>query len=418
MTRSRRRLATACLCAVVGTIFAMPAAAGNGNGNGNGNANGNANAPGQQKKDDAAATQAAPQQQSQAPAQQNAAPQQQQQTAAPQQEQTAAPQQQSAAPQSTSSGHVPPGQAKKTESSSPSSSSTSSSPSTSSSTKNGNSSSSTPGYKPSNSTTHWTHCQTGGSTGAATCAPVQGTPNPAGKSDVSKRYGNGKTAAQIAVSRGGVGVILTGPGNSQPHKTYACGHKNNPSGGVDVHAIKSYDASACTPTTPVVPTPSCSGPMGAGMSGSCTPSTPSCTGPMGAGMSGSCTPSTPATPSAPAIPVTPAVVVTPAAPSQPTQPATGGATAGTGAVAGSTPVSTPTSTPASSAAPAAGGVLAAHTTITNKPAAHHGVLGAAATVATGTLPFTGFPVWLAVVLAAGLIATGLVIRRRAGTQLS
>src|SRR6185437_8140079 len=112
-----------------------------------------------------------------------------------------------------------------------------------------------PGVKPSNSTTHWTHCTTGGSgTGSATCTAQAGTPNV--NTDVSKRYGNGKTAAQIAVGHGAPdGTLITGPGNSQPHKVSACGKPSNRSGGVDVHAIKSYDAAACRPqpTQPVVP---------------------------------------------------------------------------------------------------------------------------------------------------------------------
>lgn len=373
MRRSRRRLAIACLFAVAGTIFAMPAAAGNGNGNGNGNAN----APGQQKQDDAAAQPA--------PAEQSAP----QQPAAPAQP---APQQ-----QSTSTGHVPPGQAKKTQAAS------SSSASASSATKNGNSFSSTPGYKPSNSTTHWTHCQTGGSTGAATCAPLQGTANPAGKLDVSKRYGNGKTAAQIAVSRGGVGVTLTGPGNSQPHKTFACGHKDNPSGGVDVHAIKSYDASACAAAPAVVAT---CGAQGKGHQetqaamGSCnsSPATASC------GTATTCPAPVSPAPVVPA-PVVPApvlpVVVTPT-------PAQSGTAAATGS---STPL------PASASAPAtAGGVLAAHATIT-KPAGHGGVLGTVAHITGGTLPFTGFPIWLAVLIAAGLVAAGAGLRRGAVAQV-
>src|SRR5438067_7171580 len=42
-------------------------------------------------------------------------------------------------------------------------------------------------------------------------------------------------------------LFRSGPGNSQPHKATACGKPSNKSGGVDVHAIKSYDASACQP---------------------------------------------------------------------------------------------------------------------------------------------------------------------------
>ena len=105
------------------------------------------------------------------------------------------------------------------------------------------------GVKPSSTTTKWTHCRTGGAgTGTATCTAQAGTP--ATKADVSKRYGNGKTAAQIAVSRGAPdGTLITGPGNSQPHKVTACGKPSNKSGGVDVHAVKSYDASACQAQT-------------------------------------------------------------------------------------------------------------------------------------------------------------------------
>ena len=101
------------------------------------------------------------------------------------------------------------------------------------------------GVKPSSSTTHWTHCKTGGTSSAATCTSSDNGHTPQTGADVSKRYGNGKTAAQIAVSRGGVGVQLTGPGNSQPHKVSDCSHKSNPSGGVDVHAVKSYSTTAC-----------------------------------------------------------------------------------------------------------------------------------------------------------------------------
>src|SRR5439155_22553824 len=62
-----------------------------------------------------------------------------------------------------------------------------------------------------------------------------------------KRYGNSRTAAQVAVSRGG-NVMLKGPGNSQPHKVAVCPRKPNQSGGVDVHAIKNYGPAACTAT--------------------------------------------------------------------------------------------------------------------------------------------------------------------------
>jgi hypothetical protein len=43
-----------------------------------------------------------------------------------------------------------------------------------------------------------------------------------------------------------------------------------------------------------------------------------------------------------------------------------------------------------------------------------GVLGAVAAVEQGSLPFTGFPLWLAVVAALAVIALGLTLRRQAG----
>jgi hypothetical protein len=64
------------------------------------------------------------------------------------------------------------------------------------------------------------------------------------------------------------------------------------------------------------------------------------------------------------------------------------------------------------------GTVAAAKARSSKPAG--GVLGAAtrigrtlgATTVHGTLPFTGFPLWLAVLIAAVLVAFGLTLRRR------
>src|SRR5438105_3472243 len=72
------------------------------------------------------------------------------------------------------------------------------------------------GVKPSNDTSKDTHAQAG--------------------STKTKLYGNGKTAGQIAISKGASPTTdLHGPGNSQPHKVVRCpnGHE------VDVHAYKS-----------------------------------------------------------------------------------------------------------------------------------------------------------------------------------
>ncbi|MFL5912404.1 MAG: hypothetical protein ACJ768_17785 [Gaiellaceae bacterium] len=82
------------------------------------------------------------------------------------------------------------------------------------------------GVKPSNDTHKAQTCTTGGGQGSsATC---QSSTYP-GKADSSKKYGNGKTAAQIANGKGAPsGTPVYGPGNSQPHKI--CGR--------DVHAYK------------------------------------------------------------------------------------------------------------------------------------------------------------------------------------
>src|SRR6476659_2599662 len=105
MRRRTSRLAAACVLAAATMVFAGGALAGNGNGNGN--ANGNESAPGQQKQEQA---------QPAAPAAQPAQPQPDQ-----------------AATHSVST-----------------------------------SADTSPGVKPSNSTTKWTHCKTGGTAANAT----------------------------------------------------------------------------------------------------------------------------------------------------------------------------------------------------------------------------------------------------------
>jgi hypothetical protein len=88
------------------------------------------------------------------------------------------------------------------------------------------------GIKPSNDTKKDQTCMTGGGQGSsATC-----TSTTSSKSDASKRYGNGKTAAQIANGKGAPsGTPVYGPGNSQPHKI--CGR--------DVHAYKGANDKKC-----------------------------------------------------------------------------------------------------------------------------------------------------------------------------
>jgi len=60
---------------------------------------------------------------------------------------------------------------------------------------------------------------------------------------------------------------------------------------------------------------------------------------------------------------------------------------------------------------AQGGVLGA-TASSGKSAPAGGVLGAIESVGQGTLPFTGFPLWVAVLAAGALIVFGLALRRQ------
>jgi hypothetical protein len=270
---------------------------------------------------------------------------------------------------------------------------------------------STPGVKPSNTTTHTTSCTTGMSGTSVTC-----TGN-GPKSDSSKQYGNGKTAAPI-----------TGPGNSQPHKVTSCKHAH----AVDVHAVKSYDASACQATQlqPSVHTSSSSvcgqttivtqstqvlGVMhgksphlmtnpksahftkhddkqmlGTTSSTQVFPTGESCS-------SNSSTESSRQTQQSQATQQSAVSTQTAAPQSQ-------------GAVAGQSGSASPTT---AQATPATGGVLGATANLnTPKPQHRGGVLGAVTNVAGSTLPFTGFPLWIAVLLAVALIGSGLALRSR------
>ena len=368
------------------------------------------------------------------------------------------------------------------------------------------------GVKPSSSTTHWTHCQTGTSSGGATCTSSDNGHTPQSGPDVSKRYGNGKTAAQIAVSRGGSGVQLTGPGNSQPHKVSDCSHKSNKSGGVDVHAVKSYSTTGCTSTSPqqqssssqkseehgksqehvkveehgksqehgkvetktqssvaesahlhvtichatgtpdnagngyVMISPSASGVYhghyrqhGADIippftyNGQTYSLNWTATGQ--AIFNNGCRPvaavapttqaqtltttttvpqdSTTVPPTTTPVPTTTTTVptTTETVPSTTTTTVqaittvttTTESTTTVGAVAGTTTVQQQA---------AVGGVKGAQTSLTKKPASRGGVLGTVSHVAGSTLPFTGFPVWLAVLIAIALILAGFALRRR------
>jgi hypothetical protein len=266
--------------------------------------------------------------------------------------------------------------------------------------KSSSTSSTAPGVKPGNTTKHWTHTTVGASP------------------DVSKRYGNGKTAAQIAKSRGAPdNQPLTGPGNSQPHKTYDCAHKNNRSGGVDVHAIKSYSTS-CTqtqqqsaPQQSTQVTQNCAGTTSVVTSVQASTKKEERGHAYGEERKDRNEGKTKSTS---------VVVVTPASgcsSSQPTQqtfespivvhatsPQAAHGAAGTSA------------SKSSASRPSAGGVLGAQAALGRtaapkaKPAG--GVLGTIGRVAGTTLPFTGLQLWIAVLIAIALILGGTMLYRR------
>ncbi|HLY94342.1 MAG TPA: hypothetical protein VKP14_05815 [Gaiellaceae bacterium] len=309
MSRSIAHIASVFALAVAAALFATTALADNGNGKDNGNS---ANAPGQVK-----------------------------QAGEPAQQQAAQPQPQAAQPQPQAAQPVA-------------------------------QSDTAPGIKPSNTTDKNTKCTTGGGTGAsATCT----SSNPkTTKVDASKRYGNGTTAAQIANSRGApAGTVISGPGNSQPHKVAVCPGKTNKSGGRDVHAVKSYSTASCAPQTTSSSSAAVSSSASTQSSSSASESSSS------ASVTQSATQST----------QTPAAMAqTSAAPAQSAAPATSpGAESG---VLGTVKALTPSS----------------------PKHANAGVLGTVASISGGNLPFSGFPLWIAALAAFALIASGALLRRR------
>lgn len=171
----------------------------------------------------------------------------------------------------------------------------------------------------------------------------------AASSDKTKQYGNGKTAGQIAMQNGAAaGTILHGPGNSQPHKAAPCsgGHE------VDVHALKGKRlARTCGPESPRPgPNPNPNPNPGA------NPGPGSNQGGSSSGGGNS--------------------------------PSSGGSTAG--------PATDPGSNGPSEGVKSSEG--------SERVLAETGVAGQ-----SGSLPFTGFPLWVALFVGIGLIGSGLLL---------
>jgi DNA polymerase-3 subunit gamma/tau len=226
-----------------------------------------------------------------------------------------------------------------------------------SSTKSSGINSTSSGVKPSNSTKKHTSCTTGGAMPNPSCtATAGGTVSDGATSDRSKRYGNGTTAAQGVVSRGGVGVEIRGPGNSQPHKVCKKVNSNGKQVWSDWHSVKTY-ATVCVAATSV---------------------------------------------QAPVVVRAPGLGPTTVTGAPAVAPAAAAAAAAAAAPA------------AAAAARAAGGVAGVTAT---RPEAG-GVAGALAEiggVAGQSLPFTGVPLFAVVVVAIAAIAIGLVLRRSGRT---
>ncbi len=173
----------------------------------------------------------------------------------------------------------------------------------------------------------------------------------AASSDQTKQYGNDKTAGQIAMGNGAAPITAL----HGPGNSQP--HKASPcSGGheVDVHALKAKRGGACGTRPPSPPTPRPNPTPDPGKPGDPAhgPNT---------------THSTPSAASSPADPSTPAM---------------------------------------------AKPVVSSHQ---GRVEAASGVLSATGATGSGTLPFTGFPLWIVVLIALALIATGMTLRRRSST---
>jgi hypothetical protein len=216
------------------------------------------------------------------------------------------------------------------------------------------------GVKPSNSTKKHTSCTTGGAMPNPSCmATPGGTVSDGATSDRSKRYGNGTTAAQGVVSRGGGGVEIRGPGNSQPHKVCKKVNSNGKQVWADWHSVKNFTtvcvAAGSVQLPAVIRAPGFGPTVVTG---------------------------------APAVAPAAAAAAAAAAATAPAAAGVAGAAARpeAGGVAG-----------AAASRPEAGGVA--------------GALSEIGGVAGGALPFTGFPLWAAILLAISAVVIGVALRR-------
>ena len=215
-------------------------------------------------------------------------------------------------------------------------------------------------------------------------------------SDKTKQYGNGKTAGQIATQAGYGDATLHGPGNSQPHKTAPCpgGHE------VDVHALKnkkstcanserSTEKSKSTPTsteksksTPTAAPAQVQAQVQAQPQPAVAPTSVPTPTPATAQVARTVAPA----------PATPPVRV------HPTRPVLRVSAAPAGGVKGAVvALQAPKAKPA-------GGVLGATTRLRG-------------TLASTRLPFTGLPLWIYALAAAGLIGIGLTVRRASANRI-
>jgi hypothetical protein len=195
----------------------------------------------------------------------------------------------------------------------------------------------------------------GAKVGVKSASDTEKDTHEAASSDKTKQYGNGKTAGQIAMQKGApAATILHGPGNSQPHKAAPCsgGHE------VDVHALKGKRlAKLCGPASPPGSNPNPNPGPGSNPGGSSN----------GGGNSQS----------------------------------SGGSAAG--AV---------TNPPGPNGSPAGPGSSSAGSGVQGSGGSE-GVLAETGVAGqTGSLPFTGFPLWIALLVGVGLIVAGLWLVRR------